>query len=85
MRYGKDGRAVTAGGYDKDREYIPRSKRPEWSPVGLVGRLVITDDGSCTAGGHVTARNGIGHKAECTTRVKVLKRLDDTHVEVLVR
>lgn len=85
VRYGEDGRPVTAGGYDKDREYIPRSKRPEWSPVGLVGRLVITDDGSCTAGGHVTARNGIGHKAECTTRVKVLKRLDDTHVEVLVR
>lgn len=85
VQYGKDGRPVTAGGYDKDREYIPRSKRPEWSPVGLVGRLIVTDDGSCTVGGYVSARNGIGHVTFAKTGVKVLKRLDKNHVEVLIK
>ncbi|MBR1830844.1 MAG: hypothetical protein IJ784_00245 [Ruminiclostridium sp.] len=85
VRYGEDGRPVTAGGYDKDREYIPRSKRPEWSPVGLVGRLIVTDDGSCTVGGYVSARNGVGHVTFAKTGVKVLKRLDKNHVEVLIK
>lgn len=25
--------------YDPDRKYVPRSQRPEWSPVGLIGKL----------------------------------------------
>lgn len=28
--------------YDDSLEYIPRTKRPEWAPVGLVGRIHIT-------------------------------------------
>jgi hypothetical protein len=27
--------------YDPNREYVPRSERPEWDPVGLMGKLVI--------------------------------------------
>lgn len=85
VQYGEDGRPVTADGYDKDREYIPRSQRPEWSPVGLVGRLIVTDDGSCTVGGYVSARNGVGHVTFAKTGVKVLKRLDKNHIEVLIK
>lgn len=85
VQIGENGEQEVSDSYDRNLGYIPRSKRKEWSPVGLVGRLVITDDGSCTAGGYVTAVNGIGCAADGITRVKVLKRLDDTHVEVLIR
>jgi len=29
--------------YDEDRSYLPRGHRPEWSPIGLVGRIHIKD------------------------------------------
>lgn len=37
--------------YDKERSYLPRSQRPEWSAVGVVGKLKVRQDGSCVAGG----------------------------------
>lgn len=81
----ENGGQMISEDFDKDRVYIPRSQRKEWAPVGLVGRLVITDDGSCKAGVYVSARNGTGHATFKNTGVKVLKRLDGTHVEVLIK
>ena len=81
----ENGEQMLSGSFDKDREYIPRSERREWSPVGLVGRLVVVDDGSCKVGGFVSARNGIGHATFRDTGVKMLKRLDETHIEVLIK
>ena len=78
------GERIESDEYDPDREYIPRSERPEWSPVGMVGRLVIVDDGSCKVGGYVSARHGVGTKCYSKTAAKVLKRIDDHHVEVLM-
>ena len=80
-----NGEPVTAEDYDDSAVYIPRSQRKEWSPVGLVGRLVVVDDGSCKVGGSVCARNGIGHTTFRDTGVKMLKRLDETHIEVLIK
>ena len=79
------GERIESDEYDPDREYIPRSERPEWSPVGMVGRLIITDDGSCMVGGYVSARQGIGTKCYAKTAAKVLKRIDEKHVEVLLK
>jgi len=36
---GVNGRRVLNPGYDESHVYVPRSCRPEWSPVGLVGKL----------------------------------------------
>ena len=82
---GENGKRIESDEYDPDREYIPRSERPEWSPVGMVGRLVIVDDGSCKVGGYVSARHGIGTKCYAKTAAKVLKRIDEKHVEVLLK
>ena len=71
--------------YDPEKQYIPREQRPEWAAVGLVGRLIVTDDGSCKTGGYCTAKNGIAACSKSATRARVLKRIDDTHVEVLVK
>lgn len=81
----KDGKPLLSDDYDPETEYIPREVRPEWAPVGLVGRLAVIDDGSCKTGGYCTARNGIAAYSKGATRARVLRRIDDTHVEVLVK
>ncbi|WP_298484096.1 peptidase G2 autoproteolytic cleavage domain-containing protein [uncultured Ruminococcus sp.] len=72
--------------YDPDVIYVPRSERPEWDAVGMMGKLVVIDDGTCkvneycipTTGGIATASSGrIGYR--------VLARIDDTHVKILMR
>lgn len=46
--------------YDSSETYIPRSKRPEWDAVGLMGVLSVYDDGTCEKNGFCkVASNGI--------------------------
>lgn len=33
--------------YDNTRTYIPRSERPEWAPIGMLGVLSVYDGGTC--------------------------------------
>jgi len=81
----KDGKPILSADYDPNREYIPRSKRPEWAAVGLVGRLIVADNGKCVPGGYVSARSGKAVPTFTVTRVLMLKRVDETHIEVLIR
>ena len=79
------GKPIISEKYDKRKKYIPRSERKEWAAVGMTGRLVINDDGSCKVGGYVSARRGVGTSCYKNTGVKVLRRLDDKHVEVVIK
>lgn len=70
--------------YDPDTEYVSREYRREWAAVGLLGQVVVVDDGTCTVGGFCNAsENGVG--ASGNRGYKVLKRIDSTHIKVLVR
>ena len=70
--------------YDPNEEYIPRSERSEWDPVGLMGKLICIDDGTCEVNGYCyPSENGIGTKSD--HGYKVMDRIDDTHIQVLVR
>lgn len=80
----KDGKPLLSDDYDPETEYIPREVRPEWAPVGILGRLIIIDNGTCTPNGYVSARNGIGTASLSPTNIRVLKRIDDNHVEVFI-
>ncbi len=80
-----DGEPVIAKDFDPDIRYLPRSARPEWAAVGLVGRLIVTDDGSCTVGAYCTAEGGFAKKWAGKTKARVIRRVDDRHVEVLLR
>ena len=71
--------------YDEGQEYIPRSERKEWAAVGVVGRLVVCDDGSCKPGEYCKALNGIAVGSEEKTNVRALKRVDETHVEIFIK
>ena len=72
-------------GYDAGRPYVPRSERDEWDAVGMLGKLVAVDDGSCEADGWAAVgKGGIAVKSEARTKYRVLSRLDDTHVRILI-
>lgn len=71
--------------YDPEKPYTPRSKRPEWYPVGLLGKLLVRQDGSLHSGDYVAAINGIATKSEERTNIKVLEVISEDIVKVLVR
>jgi len=45
--------------FDPNVPYIPRSQRKEWSPVGLMGKLYVKDNGQCVVGERCDCVNGI--------------------------
>lgn len=72
--------------YDPTREYIPREQRPEWAPVGLVGQIIMLDDGTCEVNGFATsADEGIATKADGITNYRVIKRIDSNHIIVAAK
>lgn len=72
--------------YDPEKEYISRADRKEWSAVGMMGKLILIDDGSCVPNGYaVPGVNGIATSADGRSGYRVLSRMDDTHIKVLVR
>ena len=70
--------------YDSTKEYISREDRPEWVAVGLLGKLVVRQDGSCVAGGYCAVAED-GKATFDTMGYKVLKVIDSEHVQVLFR
>lgn len=70
--------------YNPDEEYIMRENRKEWGIVGLLGQIVMVDDGTCVVGGRVApSDNGIGTASNDGYRV--MKRIDNNHIKVLVK
>jgi len=75
----------TASDYDPTREYIPRSQRPEWSPVGTHGKLIVIDDGTCEVDGYCTAADGGIATAAFGGGYRVIERLDGNHIRIRIR
>lgn len=70
--------------FDPDMPYIPRAERPEWAPVGMLGQLIVRDDGTCEVNGYCTcADGGIATKAESGYRV--MERVTDHLVKIIFR
>ena len=70
--------------YDPSKTYVPREKRPEWTAVGMLGKLVVTDDGTCEPNGCCApSQSGIATASE--TGYRVLSRIDGTHIKILMR
>lgn len=71
--------------YDNTVKYQPRTQRPEWDAVGLLGKLVVVDDGSCRPDGWAIV--GQGGKATASmerTKYRVMARLDDSHIRLMI-
>ena len=70
--------------YDPNEEYIMRENRKEWGIVGLIGQIIMIDDGTCVVGGRVEpSTNGIGTASN--NGYRVMKRIDENHIKVLVK
>ena len=71
--------------FDNTQEYIPRSERPEWDAVGMMGKLVVIDDGTCEVDGYCTVgKGGIATKAEQETKFYVMARVDKNHIRIMI-
>ena len=70
--------------YNPNEQYIMRENRKEWGMVGLLGQVVVIDDGTCVVGGYVKpSANGIGTASD--NGYRVMKRIDENHIKVLVK
>lgn len=70
--------------YNPNEQYIMRENRKEWGMVGLLGQVVVIDDGTCVVGGYVKpSANGIGTASN--NGYRVMKRIDENHIKVLVK
>lgn len=72
--------------YNPDNDYVRRSDRPEWSTVGMLGKLYVRDDGTAEVNGYVKpADGGIATKATGKTNMRVLERVDENTIRVLLK
>lgn len=80
----EEGNPILNPDFDPSKEYVSRDKRPEWSAIGMLGKLIVVDDGTCAVNGYCTVgTGGIGTAGEKGYRV--MKRLDENHVMILFR
>jgi hypothetical protein len=73
---------VSNPAYNPQRPYVPRSRRSEWIPVGLMGKIAVRDDGSCIPGGSCDCRKGIATKGQ---KWKILRRISHHTVLILFK
>lgn len=69
--------------YDPEQVYIPRSDRPEWASIGMMGQLVVIDDGTCEVNGYCKPTYGGIATSDPDGPYRVMERLDSTHIRVL--
>lgn len=50
--------------YKETDDYLPRSERPEWNVVGLVGQVYVMIDGTVKQGDYIKASEGIATKSD---------------------
>lgn len=70
--------------YNPELQYTPRTERLEWTAVGMLGKLVVVDDGTCQINGFCS----VGQNGEATASesgYRVIARLDNNHVKIIFR
>lgn len=81
-------RAKISDDWDPSREYVSRGIRPEWATIGLVGQVIVDDDGTCVVGGF--CKVGTEGKATLSTsptdlRWRVIKRTGSGSVRIVLK
>lgn len=70
--------------WNPEEEYTPREKRKEWSAVGMMGKLLVRDDGTCQVNGYCKSNDeGIATSSE--NGYRVMERVTDNIIRVLVK
>ena len=71
--------------YDASKPYIKRANRPEWQIVGMMGKIYVRDDGTCVVNGYADVKDGTATKANGKTNMRVMERVTDNIVRVLMK
>ncbi|WCK56164.1 peptidase G2 autoproteolytic cleavage domain-containing protein [Aneurinibacillus sp. Ricciae_BoGa-3] len=70
--------------YDPSQTYIPRRHRPEWVAVGIVGKLLVRDDGTCEPNGYCKP-NDEGVATASRNGYRVMKRVGDNQIQIFIK
>jgi hypothetical protein len=77
-------RPVLNPAWDSSLNYLPRSHRPEWVAIGLLGKLLVSDNGLCKSNGYckpnyqgIAVPNDVGYR--------VLRRTSPNQILILFR
>lgn len=70
--------------YDRSKGYLSRDERQEWAAVGLMGKLIVIDDGTCQVNGYCSVSSN-GTATASDSGYRVMKRIDDTHIKIFFR
>lgn len=70
--------------YDPNQKYIKRADRPEWSAVGMMGKLYVRDDGTCQVNGYAKPINGVA-TASTSGTMRVIERVSDNVIRVVIK
>lgn len=82
--YDESHNPIVSKNYNDTLEYVPRGARKEYSKVGLLGQLVVQDDGTCEVNGYCMASvNGVATKSDSGYRV--IKRIDKTYIKIILK
>ena len=75
---------ITNPDYDPNQKYIKRADRPEWSAVGMMGKLYVRDDGTCQVNGYAKPINGVA-TASTSGTMRVIERVSDNVIRVVIK
>ena len=82
----EEGKPIISEDYSNDKLYVPRGQRKEYAAVGLLGQLVVVDDGGCKVNGYCEpGKNGIATATYSRTGYRVIKRLDESHIKIIFK
>ena len=86
--YRKEYVPIVDPNYDPEKPYIPRSQRTEWDAIGMLGKLLVRDDGTCEINKYAKLSetvNGVLTNSTDRSQFFVLRRINDNLVEVLIK
>lgn len=70
--------------WDAAQEYIPRQEREEWVAVGIVGKLLVRDDGTCVPGGYCRPDQN-GAATSSADGYRVMKRTGERQIRIFMK
>ena len=86
IEYDDDGNLIISDDYNSELKYIPQSQRKEKAKVGTHGKLVVVDDGTCQVNKYCKPSvNGVGTYTDDKNYYRVLERLDNTHIKIVIK
>lgn len=70
--------------WNPNEPYVERIVRPEWDAIGLMGKLLCRDDGTCEVNGYCSP-NDEGIATSDTTGYRVMRRVSENIIEVFIK